>query len=73
MNLPFLLQKFSKTVHHHVLMIHEAVNITIKRDGGIFMTKYLRQRFNVHAAFKGASRKCVSQSMKPPVRDLQLF
>ena len=50
MNPPFSLQKFPKTIHHHVLMIHEAMNITIERDGGIFMPQDLRERFNVHAA-----------------------
>ena len=70
MDPPFSLQKFSKTVHHHVLMIHEAVNITIERDGWIFMSEDLRQRFHVHAAFKGARGKSMAQSMKPLMRDL---
>ena len=70
MNPPFSLQKFPKTIHHHVLMIHEAMNITIERDGWIFMTENLRQRFHVHTAFEGAGGERMPQRMKAPVRDM---
>ena len=67
---PFLLQKFSEPIHHDVLMLHKAVNITIERDGGIFVTEDLRQSFHVHATLEGTGGEGMPEGMKASVRDM---
>ena len=66
----FLLQKFSKAIHHHVLVLHEAVYIAVERDVGVLVPQDLGESFDIHTAFEGAGGERVPQRMKTPVRDM---
>ena len=68
-----LLQQFSELVHHVGFMLHKGVGIAVERDGRIFVTEDLGERFYVHAAFECASGKCVTQGMKALVQNIQFF
>ena len=66
-------QEFSQPVHHVGFMLHEGVGIAVERDGRIFVTEYLGERFYVHSTFEGAGGERVPQGMKAFVRNIQLF
>ena len=67
---PFLLQKFSEAVHHHVLVFHETVYIAVESNVGVLMPQDLRESFDIHTAFEGAGGERMPQRMKAPVRDM---
>ena len=68
-----LLQQLPEPVHHIGFMLHERMGIAIERDGRIFVTEYLGERFYVHSTFEGAGGKGMPQRMESLVRDILPF
>ena len=69
----FLLQKFAEAVHHHALVLHEAVDVAVEGDGGRLVSEEFGEGLDVHAALDGAGGKSVPKGVEPAVGEMQFF
>ena len=61
---PLYLKDFADLVHHRSLVIHERMDVSVKRYHRVLMTEYLGEGFDVHSALYCPCRKGVAESVE---------